>query len=450
MLRVKIGTWNVCSKALKVADELLFDLKDWVSCDVDMIVLGFQELIHQLTAAYNPSLQAAYWKGSLGGNLPNYPRAGDAKISGLEPWIQLAREALTLQTARQDGIKYRLVFAGRFTAMGIIVFCRETDAFRLTRLGYGSIGTGLLGVYGNKGAIGVSLDVTGKTGDFSIAFVTAHLCAHEGESYCKHRNDEFDSILQTLVFEDIAGPTPDKNRRTVHFHDVLFLFGDLNYRFKGLKQDDRKWAVDDGLVLQMPKRSQVLQFIHDNNISGLLDFDELSYMRLIGHGSVSTFSEPTVAFMPTYKFETRRGKGEFQPYCRDKYGGKPMPHKVYSEKRLPAYCDRILFKTSPYELRSKKTVEKKPSVGASCYYSCPTYGWSDHVPLIAEFSVRPGETVNWLLVSQKEFDASAVFKARLWRLWQVNRSLVSIFITTTLVGFLIYYWQLTPNVLISQ
>lgn len=73
------------------------------------------------------------------------------------------------------------------------------------------------------------------------------------------------------------------------------------------------------------------------------------------------FIEPKILFGPTYKF-------------------KPNTNDYDGEKRLPAWCDRILYKSS-------KRVEMQPLL----YKSYPNIQISDHKPVAAIFNLHINE-----------------------------------------------------------
>jgi hypothetical protein len=60
---------------------------------------------------------------------------------------------------------------------------------------------GLGGVYGNKGAVALGIDVvdpdTGKSA--SLCFVTVHLQAHEGINYMHARNEDMQQVFDCMV-----------------------------------------------------------------------------------------------------------------------------------------------------------------------------------------------------------------------------------------------------------
>ena len=185
-----------------------------------------------------------------------------------------------------------------FVRAPILCYIKDIDVL-VTRTGVG-------GFVGNKGASTIRFTL----GNNSLCFINCHLIPHP-ENNLK-RAQEIKHILETQYFE---------RSLTSHFsidmhvlaHDVLFFFGDLNFRLEGRSFSEVKQILTD-----------------DNGIDDLLKFDQLQLEQLKGSASESHlhyFMEAPITFIPSYKFEPNT----------DKYsdGGK---------ERAPAWCDRILWR----------------------------------------------------------------------------------------------------------
>ncbi|KAI8929003.1 Endonuclease/exonuclease/phosphatase [Entophlyctis helioformis] len=510
-IKVRVGTWNVATRTLDGAGDMAqtargsqqhaattagqhpadriagMDLAPWLwpassnsahDDDLpDLVVVGFQELLHQATAAFAVGQQASYWTlptplpagapaaaTSAAAAAPN--RQGAATIDCLEPWIWLVQDALCRGSrGSSSGGKssatsgYRVVCAARQVAVGIIVLVRTTtdpaagpdgdgdgegagDAVQIGRIGTGGIGSGLFGLYGNKGALAVSLDVWSGPEMQSLCFMCCHLGAHEGEGRCIWRNQEVDWIFDTLVMTDTvrlraghpgqpgqpaqgAGGADQKESLRVRLagdHDALWMFGDLNYRISGTKSDAAaRWAVDAGAVSESPKRSRVLELVRDKNVEQLLQMDEVSVMRRHRHGTLGQLHEHAIGFLPTYKFKQTKaikkststgtgGSGGSVTVVRQPdalLGGMALEgtavssgeavRKEFSSKRLPAYCDRILYSgrvAAPAGTRAGTRAGQADKAdkadSKTCYWSEHGYGWSDHVPVAGDYEVHGG------------------------------------------------------------
>ena len=185
-----------------------------------------------------------------------------------------------------------------FVKTPILCYLKDVDVL-VTRTGVG-------GFVGNKGASTVRF-ILGNT---SMCFINCHLVPH-AENNLK-RTQEIKHILESQYFE---------RSMTSHFsvemhvlgHDILFLFGDLNFRLEG------------------KNFSEVKEVLNKNDgIDDLLKFDQLQLEQVKGATSESHlhyFMEAPITFLPSYKFEPNT----------DNYsdGGK---------ERVPAWCDRILWR----------------------------------------------------------------------------------------------------------
>ncbi|KAJ3305166.1 hypothetical protein HDV03_001928 [Kappamyces sp. JEL0829] len=378
-LNVQIGSWNVATNSPE--NSLFLDLTAWLekslSPSPDLIALGFQELLSQAIIIPMVPSQQSLWMLDK--------RWGNPVIVGLERWIDLVREAV--ERIHGQGPKYRILWAGRRAAIGMIILCKE--GFVPLSLYTGSIGTGLGGVYGNKGAIGCAIEFRmekrlEKSSTFT--FINAHLCPHEGEANCRSRVDESDHILSSLLLKSF--PDPRNPLKAFDFAgdnltemmtilpqdaEVIWFFGDLNYRLKGPKLD---WASPTSSFggAGVPTRGQVLDLIAANRVADLVDQDELTFLRKHKTGVLSQFDEAPITFLPTYKFEHEAIAGKKgQPKEKVSAGVS----RVYSGKRLPAYCDRVLFYS-----------DNRHTITALHYTRIPEYDWSDHDPVVGLYHLE--------------------------------------------------------------
>eukprot|EP01130_Rhizamoeba_saxonica_P009304 TRINITY_DN3776_c0_g1_i1.p1 TRINITY_DN3776_c0_g1~~TRINITY_DN3776_c0_g1_i1.p1 ORF type:complete len:514 (-),score=125.63 TRINITY_DN3776_c0_g1_i1:42-1454(-) len=122
----------------------------------------------------------------------------------------------------------------------------------------------------------------------------------------------------------------------INNHDVVFWFGDLNYR------------------IDLPDE-EVKEAIAEENWDLLLEADQLKQQMSLGNVFDDDWVEADIAFAPTYKYD---------------------PHTtIYDtsdKKRIPAWCDRILWKSdyvSPLHYRRFEMLE------------------SDHRPIAGEYEV---------------------------------------------------------------
>ena len=149
--------------------------------------------------------------------------------------------------------------------------------------------------------------------------------------------------------------------RTILDNDIIFVFGDLNYR---LNYD----------ISNKTDYNKVLQLIKIGFIDQLLENDQL--MNEIKLGRVfNDFKEDKITFVPTFKYKPNSKNNEF------------------SKKRIPSYCDRILWKTNYLNVTSDEMCLKRESntlkyfeIDCIKYSSNMNQNMSDHKPVYAVFN----------------------------------------------------------------
>ncbi|TKY89630.1 hypothetical protein EX895_001415 [Sporisorium graminicola] len=267
----------------------------------DIIVFGFQELIDleskKLTAK---SLL-------LGGGKKKANDLGDRVSRQYRAWydklIQIVRYAMPATCG------YLLVQSESLVGLFTCVFVKQTEFKNVRELAISTAKTGMGGRYGNKGAVIARLVMQ----DTSFAFVNSHLAA--GQKHVKQRNADVADILEyPAVFDDPhADPAAyigGGDGSMILDHELCIFSGDLNYR------------IDHS-------RDTVLSAISARKIAPLLEQDQLrKELKYNPAFRLKDFSEAPISFLPTYKYD--RGTHDWDS----------------SEKnRIPAWCDRVLFKS---------------------------------------------------------------------------------------------------------
>ncbi|KAL7750722.1 hypothetical protein RI367_004069 [Sorochytrium milnesiophthora] len=271
---------------------------------------------------------------------------------------------------------YRLVASQYMVGLFLLVFVRDEVMPRLSCVEVQEVKTGFGGYHGNKGSILTRLTVD----DSSFCFCVAHLAAGQGQ--VTDRNKNLMTIFDTVEFSSVAGlstsgsstapsaagvggaaglSTSSNNLvrasaigrdidqshkfkygsdgRQILDHDNVFFFGDLNYR------------------IELP-RDTVVSRILENDWSYLQQYDQLVHQKQPSrtHFVLRPFYEGPLTFCPTYKYDP--GTDRFDS----------------SEKRrVPAWCDRILW-------RSDMATQE--------WYTRFEARISDHRPIGAEFTVH--------------------------------------------------------------
>lgn len=270
---------------------------------------------------------------------------------------------------------YVLVTSQRMQGLLLLVFAKYFHLPFLRGVQTETTRTGLGGYWGNKGGVSARMSVFGHT----ICFLNCHLPAHMENS--EQRMEDFESILQQQQFEGQASTG-------VLDHDVVFWFGDLNFRIDDLEMQVVKSAIDN------------------NKFSMLLEKDQLN-MAKDSETVLEGFQEGPLKFPPTYKFDVGT----------DTYD-------TSGKKRKPAWTDRILWRlraTAPAlsagNRGSISGLTSGTKVTQHYYRSHMEYTVSDHKPVSSIFTLQFPYKVDVPLVTlvvEDEWnsiaDATVIFK----------------------------------------
>ncbi|VDO41955.1 unnamed protein product [Haemonchus placei] len=207
----------------------------------------------------------------------------------------------------------------------LFVFVRPRLVPFIKDFAVSSVKTGMGGTTGNKGSVAFRMVVHST----SICFVCSHFAA--GQNEVRDRNEDYTSAFRRIKFP---------HGREIDSHDVVFWFGDFNYRIN-LSGDDVKKAV------------------HSDDLQRLWAFDQLQQQKsqgLVFHN----FNEGPLSFPPTYKYDTFSDDYDTSEKCR-----------------APAWTDRILWRERQ-EPKNTKLIR----------YFRSELKTSDHRPVGALFSVN--------------------------------------------------------------
>uniref|UniRef100_A0A1A8P4M1 Phosphatidylinositol 4,5-bisphosphate 5-phosphatase A n=1 Tax=Nothobranchius rachovii TaxID=451742 RepID=A0A1A8P4M1_9TELE len=341
--RVHIITWNVGSATPPddITSLLGLNVGDG---NTDMYIIGLQEVNSMINKRLKDVLFTDQWS--------------DVCMERLSPF------------------GYVLVTSQRMQGLLLLIFAKYFHLPFLRGVQTETTRTGLGGYWGNKGGISARMSVFGH----SVCFLNCHLPAHMENS--DQRMEDFESILQQQQFEGQAAVG-------VLDHDLVFWFGDLNFRIEDLDMQVVKSAIDN------------------NKLSILWEKDQLNLAK-DSETVLEGFQEGPLKFPPTYKFDVGT----------DTYD-------TSGKKRKPAWTDRILW-------RQRATAPAAPSVGKRgsisgltsgikvmqhSYRSHMEYIVSDHKPVSSIFTLQFPYRVDVPLVTiivEDEWnsieDAKAAFK----------------------------------------
>uniref|UniRef100_A0A672JJD0 Phosphatidylinositol 4,5-bisphosphate 5-phosphatase A n=1 Tax=Salarias fasciatus TaxID=181472 RepID=A0A672JJD0_SALFA len=245
---------------------------------------------------------------------------------------------------------YVLVASQRMQGVQLLVFSKFCHLPFLRGVQTESTRTGLGGYWGNKGGVSARMTVFGHP----VCFLNCHLPAHMQN--LEQRMEDFESILQQQQFEGGAATG-------VLDHDVVFWFGDLNFRIEDYDIHVVKCAIDSNKLPLLWERDQLNMA---KNTESILD----------------GFMEGPLKFPPTYKFDVGT-----------------HTYDTSSKKRKPAWTDRILWRLrrtgSPVPTHNAALQRGLTSwlggatkVTQHAYRSHMGFTISDHKPVSALFSLH--------------------------------------------------------------
>ncbi|MED6132653.1 Type I inositol 1,4,5-trisphosphate 5-phosphatase [Stylosanthes scabra] len=227
---------------------------------------------------------------------------------------------------------YVRIVSKQMVGVFITIWVRRSLRKHIQNLKVSTVGVGVMGYIGNKGAISVSMSIYQTL----FCFICTHLSSGEKEGDELRRNADVHEIHRRTHFQSLSYIGLPKR---ILDHERIIWLGDLNYRIN---------------LSNMETRALILK----KQWSKLFEKDQL--MQELKNGGVfDGWSEGALNFPPTYKYEVNS----------DKYYGEDP--KV--GKRSPAWCDRILSHGKGMRLLNYRRAELK---------------LSDHRPVSATYMVE--------------------------------------------------------------
>uniref|UniRef100_A0A915PFH7 RRM domain-containing protein n=1 Tax=Setaria digitata TaxID=48799 RepID=A0A915PFH7_9BILA len=284
-------------------------IPNWLTCEgilpPDFYIIGLQEMdLTPQAFIMNTSIRHTEWKVILAKSFPK-------------------------------DIDYDLIHEVRLVGILLVIYRRVGSKIKvkLSEIDAIAIPTGrrniLTAALSDKGGVAISMYMN----DTSVCFVNAHFAAHiDGNA---KRVMDYKNIVKGIHFR--------RNGKSLFEHDVVFWFGDLNFRLDtayGMSNNElRKLCSDDEafrdmIVYDQLKRAMKFKIIFKD------------------------FKEPEILnFRPTFKYDINSDNWDSSV-----------------KKRVPAWCDRILWWN-----------QKGVRIRQKFYESIPSIRFSDHRPVRALF-----------------------------------------------------------------
>ncbi|KAI6699612.1 hypothetical protein NL676_013936 [Syzygium grande] len=235
-----------------------------------------------------------------------------------------------------NNLQYKLVTCKQMVGIFLTVWARSELVQQVGHLRVSSVGRGIMGCFGNKGCISISLSLH----QTSFCFVCSHLASGEKEGDELKRNADVCEILKSTQFPKLCKKPNRRDPEKILDHDRVIWMGDLNYRVSLSYEETRS-------------------LLEGHDWDTLLEKDQLNIEREAGR-VFNGFKEGRILFAPTYKYS----------HNSDSYAGETVKSK--KKRRTPAWCDRILWRGSGIEQLSYIRGESR---------------FSDHRPVCSVFAV---------------------------------------------------------------
>ena len=132
---------------------------------------------------------------------------------------------------------YEPVAEQQLIGLFLVIYASSEIAPTISSISTTSVGTGVWGYLGNKGAVTARI-VLGET--TRMVFVNCHLTAGVDPGKLNRRNEDASNILQRTKFDPVSvgGGVMEEFGEGIGDEDFAFWFGDLNYRLEGMPGED--------------------------------------------------------------------------------------------------------------------------------------------------------------------------------------------------------------------
>ncbi|KAL2325265.1 hypothetical protein Fmac_024323 [Flemingia macrophylla] len=353
-IKILSGTWNVGQGKAS-----LDSLTSWlgsVASDVSLVVVGLQEV--EMGAGFLAMSAAKETVGLEGSSVGQW-------------WLDMIDKTL------DEGSTFERIGSRQLAGLVIAVWVKTNIRFHVGDVDVAAVPCGFGRAIGNKGAVGLRIRVY----DRIMCFVNCHFAAHLDA--VGRRNADFDHVYRTMSFTrptNLLNTTAVGTSSSVPMFrgtnldealileigfqsaegmpelseaDMVVFLGDFNYRLDDISYDEARDFVSQRCFDWLRERDQLRAEMEAGNV--------FQGMR-----------EAMITFPPTYKFERHQAG----------LAGYDSGEK----KRVPAWCDRILYRDSCTSLAAECSLECPVVSSVLQYEACMDVTDSDHKPVRCIFS----------------------------------------------------------------
>lgn len=390
-LKVKIGTWNVaaCSGTEK-------DLGAWFTQGLGSSKgVGFGDPSAALESRQHGNVSEEKRGLSTASEVDS--SHADIYVLGLQEIVDLAsvkeyvgkvytdlgpmakwRKALSEALPET----FQLVSEQQLSGLLLLIFASAQIAPTISSVSSVSVGTGIMGYLGNKGAVATRIVLSETT---KLVFVNSHLTSGVDQTYLDRRCWDVKQIVQRTQFDPINwGGVLDDAHEGIGDEDFAFWFGDLNFRLGNLpgedvrrilmlhtkgeydldkksrkkineelneeegpiiiRSDEDNTGSSEGAVTPEDSSPYLADFALDPSqdpgslqatLESLLPHDQLRHVQAEQKAFHDGWQEGSIKFLPTYKYDV----------------GSVGMFDSSEKRRAPSWCDRILYRNRDHRSR---------------------------------------------------------------------------------------------------
>lgn len=365
-VRIKIGSWNV--GAQKNTEE---DIGSWFvkgkGIEAALAGLGFSQLDKSDTAHVPGDEEVDIYVLGLQ-EIVDITSAAEALRPYTDPSVA-KKWKTALELALPKG--YCLVAEQQLIGLWLVMYASPEVFPQIKNVSTTSVGTGLMGYMGNKGAVTMRI-VLGET--TRLVFINSHMAAGADKAMLERRNWDAAQITSRTRFDPIVDSLglTQSSGEGLGEEDFAFWFGDLNYRLEGMPGDDVRrlltvhtkdmdskteegrssTSTDSGYATKdlsedskdaVPLPPDLDPASLHTTLTSLLPHDELSQQMKAGKAFHDGWEEGPIRFLPSYKYDV----------------GKVGVFDSSEKRRGPSWCDRILYRTRAAKQRYEAKVKEQ-------------------------------------------------------------------------------------------